>query len=577
MAIPAIPAQGAPWLTYAQGLDDEIRTGRLSDTALGAAFGRGVSVTAYGAKGDGTTDDSAAFRTALAQGAPVYVPAGTYRLSQDGANAWALDLPAGTRLNGPGKLISAPGTATSVRVLRIASSDVHIDGLTIDGNRAAQSVDEQRHGITVTNGATGIRLTNLTLPNHTGDGVLVGYSSDVRIANIRTINCGRNGVTLYASSAGNVDDVTVIGCHLEADVQPLDSEPDAGQVTNIRILGNYLRTLGNEYALTVAGTSTTTTFSRGWSVIGNTLIGALYVINQDAAKIIGNTIDARNTTRNGVEATFASSNILLTHNEILTAADHHGVNMQSSTGLRPVGWKVLGNLISTLGTAARGINLTGVGATLVSGNTIRGANGEYGIHMQATNHLESLNVVDNNIEGFGVGIYAAPFSTFEVRRLRIVGNRVINEEASPVATYGIRLTGTASLFKTVTVSDNAVSTTYTTAVSLGGTSTPTAAAVAANGTTPPAPAVAAGSTDLAGEISFGSGATPAIGSQVTVTFSAPFAATPNVTISPGNSATSPRQPYVISRTTAGFNIGFASAATASQAAGTYVVEYSVRP
>jgi hypothetical protein len=31
LAIPAIPAQGAPWYTYAQGLDDEIRNGRLSD------------------------------------------------------------------------------------------------------------------------------------------------------------------------------------------------------------------------------------------------------------------------------------------------------------------------------------------------------------------------------------------------------------------------------------------------------------------------------------------------------------------------------------------------------------------
>lgn len=38
MAIPAIPAQGAPWYSYAQGLDDEIRNGRLSDAALRAAF-----------------------------------------------------------------------------------------------------------------------------------------------------------------------------------------------------------------------------------------------------------------------------------------------------------------------------------------------------------------------------------------------------------------------------------------------------------------------------------------------------------------------------------------------------------
>lgn len=43
--------------------------------------GEGKSVLAYGAKGDGSTDDTAAFQTALAENRVVFVPEGTYILS----------------------------------------------------------------------------------------------------------------------------------------------------------------------------------------------------------------------------------------------------------------------------------------------------------------------------------------------------------------------------------------------------------------------------------------------------------------------------------------------------------------
>lgn len=46
-----------------------------------ALAGERVSVRAYGAVGDGASDDTAAFTTALASGAPVYVPGGTYLVS----------------------------------------------------------------------------------------------------------------------------------------------------------------------------------------------------------------------------------------------------------------------------------------------------------------------------------------------------------------------------------------------------------------------------------------------------------------------------------------------------------------
>ena len=53
----------------------------LTDALDQAGAGAGVSVLAFGATGDGATDDTAAFTAALASGGPVYVPGGTYRVS----------------------------------------------------------------------------------------------------------------------------------------------------------------------------------------------------------------------------------------------------------------------------------------------------------------------------------------------------------------------------------------------------------------------------------------------------------------------------------------------------------------
>lgn len=56
-------------------------SGKEIDELLQKIKNNGVSVKSYGAKGDGTTDDTAAFQTALTENRLVYVPEGTYKLS----------------------------------------------------------------------------------------------------------------------------------------------------------------------------------------------------------------------------------------------------------------------------------------------------------------------------------------------------------------------------------------------------------------------------------------------------------------------------------------------------------------
>lgn len=107
------------------------------------------------------------------------------------------------------------------------------------------------------------------------------------------------------------------------------------------------------------------------------------------------------------------------------------------------------------------------------------------------------------------------------------------------------------------------------------TNVPAAAALAGLGAGPPAPTVSHAS-DLRGTIIIGTGAAPAAGDAVTITFQQPMVqAVPNVAIWAANAATAALNPYVRTVTQAGFTVGFSGVPAAGQAAGTYQVAWAV--
>jgi hypothetical protein len=107
-----------------------------------------------------------------------------------------------------------------------------------------------------------------------------------------------------------------------------------------------------------------------------------------------------------------------------------------------------------------------------------------------------------------------------------------------------------------------------------GTTAPSAAAGTNNGTSPPAPVVAATDNDVRGNITFGSGGSPAAGIQVAVTFAVPFSAAPVVLIVAKNDATQVLG-LSVTTTATGFNLVTHSAPTASQANTVYSFDYHV--
>lgn len=96
-----------------------------------------INVKDYGARGDGTTDDTTAFVNAGATGRPVYVPGGTYKIT-----APATTLPAG-KFYGSG-VLSCTGTGMDGEVLKLeAGTPQPINSQMIgDGHRNSTSIGQ---------------------------------------------------------------------------------------------------------------------------------------------------------------------------------------------------------------------------------------------------------------------------------------------------------------------------------------------------------------------------------------------------------------------------------------------------
>lgn len=125
-----------------------------------------VNVTDLGAVGDGATDDTAVFNTALAIGLPVFVPAGTFVVS-------------GLVLSNANAILFGAGScsvlklknATAAPVITVTAAGVEIKDIKIDGNKANQA-SVAATGIAISN-TSNVRVRNVLISNTYGDGVSI--------------------------------------------------------------------------------------------------------------------------------------------------------------------------------------------------------------------------------------------------------------------------------------------------------------------------------------------------------------------------------------------------------------------
>ncbi|MFL6741198.1 MAG: glycosyl hydrolase family 28-related protein [Sphingomicrobium sp.] len=119
-----------------------------------------------GARGDGRTDDTAAFKAALKAADVVSVPAGTYIISQ-------VDVPGGKTIVTDGAntiLRQRPGLPSATPVLKITGSNVEIGSLKVVGNIATDK-DEWMHAIAIhPNRSTG-NISDVTIGDIIGENI----------------------------------------------------------------------------------------------------------------------------------------------------------------------------------------------------------------------------------------------------------------------------------------------------------------------------------------------------------------------------------------------------------------------
>ena len=209
-------------LDSAERAEDAAEAAALSAAEAQAAAGTidqpFVTPEMFGAEGDGTTDDRAAFTAAFATGKPVFCHGGkTYGVEIKAGDTNAISIPAGGVLNLNGATIQLlnPNSLDTYNVIDCNNiTGAIIFNGEIKGDKLVHvgSSGEHAHGITIFD-SHNIIVQNVKISNCWGDGVYIGgwtKSSHIIVKDVHCYNNRRNGISLV-----NGSDVKIEGCTLE--------------------------------------------------------------------------------------------------------------------------------------------------------------------------------------------------------------------------------------------------------------------------------------------------------------------------------------------------------------------------
>jgi hypothetical protein len=182
-------------------------------TGIGATI---FDPKAYGAAGDGVTDDTAAFADAVAAAAAVrgtvHIPAGTYV-------ATVAVTKGGVTIEGEGKdatIIRARNTkAASVagRVLVVANSDgTAIKDLTIDGNKTARSGKKQIDYALLVYQSSDCKVENVRVTDAEQIGIGISVSKRTSICKCEVVGSGCQNITTLNNKAGGCEGTVISSC-----------------------------------------------------------------------------------------------------------------------------------------------------------------------------------------------------------------------------------------------------------------------------------------------------------------------------------------------------------------------------
>jgi polygalacturonase len=358
------------------------------------------NVVDYGAAPNDEGDDTAAIAKALAAcgeagGGTVFVPAGTFVVSRQGAESPILVVPSNTTLCGEGaaSTLQFPKRASESNFWRMLGHapagvrNVVIRDLHLDGGNTHQAygkgTPEQNHGIFLyckDGMVENVACERLLIENFSGDCIAVGVGCrNITIRDVAMRNFLRQGVQLAGGNGAR--DYLVTGCHdLEHSIEPGGSTihvEHARGLQNVQIVANRCR----------------------HSILAGGVDGILLRDNVVTGRIEGNgntnCIVAGNIVRGNPGATralmqFGYADGLIVRDNIVRAAPEStqaglyvwGKSRYNANPSRDVA--VSGNLISAGDT---GISLNGVDGATLGANRITVPNGKQPVALSRTENV----------------------------------------------------------------------------------------------------------------------------------------------------------------------------------------------
>lgn len=347
-----------------------------------------------------------------------------------GGPSWCLDMPPGTTLRGQqGTVLRlADSQASAVRILRVGSGCT-VSDLTLDGNAAAQTPNEHRHGAFVL--GSDVTISKVTAQNCTGDGIyLYTGAHDAFVDLCLMTKNRRNGVTV----SGNVNGVTISRCDLHDNfVQQIDHEPVGTVVTNTLITGCAISSgSGQGYAVTLAGASAVQP-SRGLRIVNCDIDGPVQMLYVVDAAVIGSRVTSRGKhpavhVYRWTEGCLVQGCSLAYHG----ALDHQSVVfVQGTAGQGSAGMHIVDCDATQSHALGHGVRIEGAVSALVSDvralMTATTPNAQStGVRVRATavdRPMERLEISDCEVTGFSHGAIIAGNGAARLEELWLARNR----------------------------------------------------------------------------------------------------------------------------------------------------------